>query len=62
MSRQGLLNVIDVRSQFGGFSKVPVGFNYVQAILPGTGKLIDYSLLDDAIAATTNYKPTGNCQ
>jgi len=62
VSRQGLLNVIDVRSQFGGFAKVPAGFNYAQAILPGTGKLIDYSLLDEAIAATTNYKPKGNCQ
>ncbi|KAK5107607.1 hypothetical protein LTR62_001001 [Meristemomyces frigidus] len=61
VSRQGLLNIIDVRSQFGGFASVPAGFNYAQAILPGTGKLIDYSITEEAIAAVNGYKPNGNC-
>ncbi|KAK4552318.1 hypothetical protein LTR86_010489 [Recurvomyces mirabilis] len=61
VNRQGLLNVIDVRSQFGGFASVPAHFNYAQAIVPGAGKLIDYTVTDEAIAATNGYKPKGNC-
>ncbi|KAL8693515.1 MAG: hypothetical protein Q9218_001672 [Villophora microphyllina] len=41
VSGQGLLNVIDVRSQFGGFSGAPAGFDFADAIVPGQGKLID---------------------
>lgn len=62
VNRQGLLNVIDVRSQFGGFASVPAHFNFAQAVLPGAGKLIDYTLTSEAIAASQNYKPNGNCK
>ncbi|KAK3623779.1 hypothetical protein LTR56_021432 [Elasticomyces elasticus] len=58
VSRQGVLNVIDVRSQFGGFAQVPDGFNFAEAILPGAGKLIDYSVRDEALNATVLYCPT----
>lgn len=59
VDRQGLLNVIDVRSQFDGFSTVPAGFNYAEAILPGPGKLIDYSVRDEALNATIEHCPAG---
>ncbi|KAG8527312.1 uncharacterized protein KY384_008056 [Bacidia gigantensis] len=49
VSRQGLLNVIDVRNQFGGFAGVAEGFDFVDAITPGPGKLIDYALRDRAL-------------
>ena len=59
VDRQGLLNVIDVRSQFGGFSGVPAGFDYAEAIVPGPGKLVDYSMRDAAIALaeSSNFQP-----
>ena len=50
VSRQGLLNVIDVRAQFGGFEGAGPGFDFADAIVPGAGKLIDYSLRDEARA------------
>ena len=59
VSRQGLLNIIDVRSQFEGFASVPVGFNFAEAILPGVGQLIDYSVLNEALNATVQYSPVG---
>ncbi|CAG8962270.1 hypothetical protein HYFRA_00005325 [Hymenoscyphus fraxineus] len=51
VSRQGLLNVIDVRAQFGGLSGIAngEGFDYVQAIEPGIGRMIDYSVRNEAI-------------
>ena len=59
VDRQGLLNVIDVRSQFGGFSIVPAGFNYAEAIEPGPGKLLDYRVRDAAVALaqSSNFRP-----
>ena len=63
VSRQGLLNVIDVRAQFGGFTGTPAGFDFADAIVPGPGKLIDYSLRDQAVNAAANGKPKikGKC-
>jgi hypothetical protein len=61
VNRQGLLNVIDVRSQFGGFASVPAHFNYAQAIVPGAGKLIDYTLTEKAIAASKSYQSNCTC-
>ncbi|GME34228.1 putative abc periplasmic substrate-binding family protein [Neofusicoccum parvum] len=49
VSRQGLLNVIDVRTQFSGFSGAGQDFNFAEAIVPGAGKLIDYSIRDEAV-------------
>lgn len=48
VNQTGILNDVDVRSAFGGFSSVPAGFNFTVALEPGTGKLIDYSLLEVA--------------
>jgi hypothetical protein len=49
VDRQGLLNVIDVRAQFGGFANLPVGFDFVAGISPGVGQLIDYSVRDQVV-------------
>ena len=49
VTRQGLLNVIDTRTEFRGFASVAKDFNFVDAITPGPGKLIDYSLRDIAL-------------
>ena len=57
-NRQGVLNVIDVRSQFGGFAKVPAGFDYADDILPGRGKLVDYSVRDEAVEAVVKFHPS----
>lgn len=59
VNRQRLLNVTDVQSQFGGFAQVPAGFNFAEAILPGQGKLIDYSVRNEALNATVQYRPVG---
>ncbi|MCJ1389911.1 hypothetical protein MMC18_002768 [Xylographa bjoerkii] len=56
VNRQGLLNVIDVRGQFGGFGNL-TGFNFAAAIEPGIGQLIDYSIRDAVVNATSSYKP-----
>ena len=63
VSRQGLLNVIDLRAQYGGFTGVPAGFDFADAIIPGPGKLIDYTLRDQAVTAAANgkVKIKGNC-
>ncbi|KAI1839980.1 hypothetical protein JX266_013809 [Neoarthrinium moseri] len=51
VSKQGLWNVIDVRSQFGGFATIAngEGFDFVEATQPGVGNMIDYSLRDDVL-------------
>lgn len=57
VDRMGLLNVIDVRGQFRGFPNVSSSFNFAEAILPGQGKLIDYSIRDAAVASSISYVP-----
>lgn len=49
-NEEGLLNDVMVRSSFGGFSSVPDDFNFAEALQPGRGKLIDYSIRDAAVA------------
>ena len=61
VSRQGLLNVLDLRAQFGGFAGVGAGFDFVDAITPGVGKLVDYTLRDRALAAVVKVKVPGKC-
>lgn len=46
---EGLLNDVMVRSSFGGFSSVSDDFNFTDALQPGTGKLIDYSVRNAAV-------------
>jgi hypothetical protein len=48
-NKEGLLNDVMVRSSFGGFSSLPEDFNFSQALQPGKGKLIDYSIRDAAV-------------
>lgn len=60
VSAQGLMNVIDVRKQFGGFANVPAGFDYAAAIEPGTGKLIDYSIRDAVVKAVDDLNTDTN--
>ncbi|POS81603.1 hypothetical protein DHEL01_v200041 [Diaporthe helianthi] len=50
-NKQGLLNDVMVRSTFGGFSSLPAAFDFAQALWPGKGKLIDYSIRDAAVDA-----------
>lgn len=59
VSRIGLLNVIDLRSQFGGFN-VPSGFGFADAIVPGAGKLVDYSVLEKALKGKRRVIPACN--
>lgn len=49
-NEEGLLNDVMVRSTFGGFSGVSDEFNFTEALQPGRGKLIDYSIRDAAVA------------
>ena len=56
VNRQGLLNVIDVRGQFNGFTGAGPTFNFASAIEPGTGKLIDYCVRDQAVAIANGIR------
>ena len=49
VSRQGLLNVIDIRQLANGFVGAGTGFDFVDAIVPGPGKFIDYGIRDAAL-------------
>lgn len=49
-NEEGLLNDVMVRSSFGGFGGVSDDFNFTEALQPGSGKLIDYSIRDSAVA------------
>lgn len=57
VNRQGLLNVMDLRSQFGGFVNSTAHFDFADAIVPGVGKFIDYTIRDKAFAAVSQYCP-----
>jgi hypothetical protein len=50
VSQTGLQNVVAVREEFNGFSSLPSDYNFTAAIVPGEGKLIDYSIRDLAVA------------
>ena len=49
VNQQGLINIINVRQEFGGFASLPPGFDFSSAITPGPGKLIDYCLRNRAV-------------
>ena len=44
-----IMNDVLVREMFGGFGGVPPTFDFTAALLPGNGKLIDYSVRDAAV-------------
>ncbi|QYS99921.1 NMT1 domain-containing protein [Trichoderma simmonsii] len=56
----GIMNDVDIRKQFGGFS-VPATFNFAKALVPGVGKLIDYSIKNAAVEQYKKHPLTGNC-
>lgn len=60
VSHTGILNDVDIRQKFGGFS-VPSNFNFTAALIPGTGKLIDYSVRNAAIERYFKHPLNGNC-
>lgn len=60
VDRIGLLNVIDVRDQFGGFAALRAadpGFSFVEFLVPGVGAFIDYSVQVEAVAAQDGWTP-----
>ncbi|KAK2603058.1 hypothetical protein N8I77_009542 [Diaporthe amygdali] len=67
---EGLLNDVMVRSSFGGFSSISDDFNFTEALQPGTGKLIDYSVRNaavdlwwrDRVALTRSYEAHAMCK
>ena len=61
VNQEGLLNVIKVREEFGGFSNLPSDFNFTSAIVPGKGRLIDYSIRDAAVAGLKDYLLSTTC-
>jgi hypothetical protein len=60
VNQPGLKNVIAVRKEFGGFN-VPATFDFNAATIPGTGKLIDYSVRDAAVARLKIYLLAKSC-
>ncbi|UKZ84406.1 uncharacterized protein TrAFT101_000317 [Trichoderma asperellum] len=60
VNQTGIMNDVNIRNKFGGF-KVPSDFNFTAALVPGTGKLIDYSVKAAAIAEYYKHPLNGNC-
>ncbi|THH29772.1 hypothetical protein EUX98_g4424 [Antrodiella citrinella] len=60
VSQLGLLNVIDIRMLVGGFAQVPPGFDFVDAIEPGPGLLLDFRIRDAALNLVKEVK-SGEC-
>ncbi|PTB63168.1 hypothetical protein BBK36DRAFT_1171968 [Trichoderma citrinoviride] len=60
VSQTGIMNDVQIRLQFGGFS-TPADFNFTAALVPGTGQLIDYSVKDAAVAQYQKNPLKGNC-
>jgi hypothetical protein len=61
VSQTGLLNVIAVREEFNGFSSLPSDYNFTAAMVPGEGKLIDYSIRDLAVAGLKKHLLKRTC-
>lgn len=60
---EGALNDVTVREDFDGFSGLPAGFDFANALDPGEGRLIDYSVRDAAVRLYEETKAawSGNC-
>jgi len=61
VSRQGLLNVIDMRQLVGGFAGAGTEFDFVDAIVPGPGNFIDYTIRDAALTPAWRGKGRTRC-
>jgi len=62
ISPQGLLNIVDLRSQFGGFPTLKNGTDLVTALIPGPGKFIDYSVIQTVVSAVGPTQKVVTCQ
>lgn len=60
VNRQGLLNVIDIRGQFGGFADET--FDLADAIIAGPGKFIDDSVRLEAIELAKHKAVPYSCE
>lgn len=60
VNQTGIMNDVDIRNKFGGFT-VASDFNFTEALVPGTGKLIDYSVKIAAVAEYNKHPLNGNC-
>ncbi|EHK42643.1 hypothetical protein TRIATDRAFT_320017 [Trichoderma atroviride IMI 206040] len=60
VNQTGIMNDVAVRNKFGGFT-VPSGFNFTEALIPGTGKLIDYSIKNAAVTEYSRHRFHSNC-
>ncbi|KAL6900076.1 hypothetical protein GGI43DRAFT_56387 [Trichoderma evansii] len=60
VNQTGIMNDVTIRNKFGGFT-VPSSFNFTEALVPGTGKLIDYSVKNAAVAEYNKHPLKGNC-
>ena len=58
---EGITNVIDVRTDFDGFSGLPSDFNWTAALQAGPGNLIDYNVRDMAVQLFNESPYFGNC-
>ncbi|KAL7965077.1 hypothetical protein HDV63DRAFT_398152 [Trichoderma sp. SZMC 28014] len=61
VNQTGIMNDVVIRSKFGGFT-VASGFNFTEALIPGHGKLIDYSVKNAAVAEYHRRPFKGNCE
>jgi len=61
VSRQGLLNVIDIRQLVGGFKGAGTEFDFVDVIVSGPGNFIDYTIRDAASTAAWRGKGRTRC-
>lgn len=61
VNREGIMNVVEVRKELGGFGGVAEDFDFAEALQPGPGKLIDYSVRDAAVALYASKPLISNC-
>ena len=59
-SQLGLLNVIDIRMLVDGFAQAGPSFDFVEAIEPGPGLLLDFRIRDAALKLVKARK-SGAC-
>ncbi|ETS74346.1 hypothetical protein PFICI_14212 [Pestalotiopsis fici W106-1] len=61
VSQEGIMNDFAIRQKFGGFASLPANFDVDEALAPGPGKLIDYTLRDAAVALFLQNPYYSNC-
>ncbi|KAF7531916.1 hypothetical protein G7054_g8438 [Neopestalotiopsis clavispora] len=61
VSQEGVRNDFTIRQEFGGFASLPADFDADEALAPGPGKLIDYTLRDAAVALSLQNPYYSNC-